>query len=190
VKPYPSCALTHSAIDALVGLRDRHGFTPAQVAAIEVGVHRVVPDVLRHDRPTSPLERKFSMPYCAAAAVAHGSVTLRDFEDGPADPAVDALIPRVTMVVDPSLPDTLERQAWTRVTVTLADGRVLAGAPTGASGHPDRPLSAEALREKFLACASTALSRDEAEGIAEQIDRLEDIPDIRVLTSRLVGVVE
>ena len=190
VKPYPSCALTHSAIDALVGLRDRHGFTPAQVAAIEVGVHRVVPDVLRHDRPTSPLERKFSMPYCAAAAVAHGSVTLRDFEDGPADPAVDALMPRVTMVVDPSLPDTLERQAWTRVTVTLADGRVLAGAPTGASGHPDRPLSAEALREKFLACASTALSRDEAEGIAEQIDRLEDIPDIRVLTSRLVGVVE
>jgi 2-methylcitrate dehydratase PrpD len=190
VKPYPSCALTHSAIDALVELRDAHGFTPAQVSAIEVGVHRVVPDVLRHDRPTSPLERKFSMPYCAAAAVAHGSVTLRDFEDGPADATVEGLIPRVRMVVDPSLPDTLERQAWTRVTVTLADGRVLAGAPSGARGHPDRPLSAGALRDKFLGCASAVLSPDEAEGVAEQIDRLEEIPDIRVLTSRLVGAID
>jgi len=190
VKPYPSCALTHSAIDALVALRERHGFTPAQVAAIEVGVHRVVPDVLPHDRPTSPLERKFSMPYCAAAAVAHGSVTLRHFQDGPTDAVVDALIPRITMVVDPSLPDTLERQAWTRVKLTLTDGRVLAAAPAGASGHPDQPLSAGALREKFLACASTALPRDEAEGIAEQIDRLEEIPDIRVLTSRLTGALE
>jgi len=29
-----------------------------------------------------------------------------------------------------------------------------------------------------------------AEGIAEQIDRFEDIPDIRALTSRLVGAID
>jgi 2-methylcitrate dehydratase PrpD len=190
VKPYPSCALTHSAIDALIELRERQPLSPQEVATVEVGVHRVVPDVLRHERPTSPLERKFSMPYCAAAALAHGAVTLRDFEEGPVDAAVEALIPRVKMVVDPSLPDTLEQQAWTRVTVTLADGRTIAGGPRGARGHPDRPLSAEALRDKFLACASTVLSGEDAEGIAEQIDHLEDIPDIRALTSRLVGPIE
>ena len=94
------------------------------------------------------------------------------------------------MVVDPSLPDSLEQQAWTRVTLTLTDGRVLASPAGGAMGHPDRPLSPEALREKFLACASTALSRDDAEGIAEQIERFEDIPDIRALTSRLVGAID
>src|SRR5919108_5869205 len=48
VKPYPSCALTHSAIDALLALRAAHGLTPDQVSEVEVGVNHVVPDVLRH----------------------------------------------------------------------------------------------------------------------------------------------
>lgn len=186
VKPYPSCALTHSAIDALVELRAAHRLSPTEVAAIEVGVNRVVPDVLRHDRPTSGLERKFSMPYCAAVALARGGVALGDFEERSVEAEVGALLPRVRMVVDPSLPDGLEQQAWTRVTVTLTDGRVLASPARGAYGHPDRPLSPEALREKFLGCAAGVLPRDDAEGIVEQIERFEEIPDIRALTSRLL----
>jgi len=31
------------------------------------------------------------------------------------------------------------------------------------------------------------LSRDDASAVSEQIDHLEDIPDIRALTSRLTG---
>src|SRR5436190_954472 len=46
VKPYPSCALTHSAIDSLLDLRAAHGLTPRDVTAVEVAVNRVVPDVL------------------------------------------------------------------------------------------------------------------------------------------------
>src|SRR5712691_10637965 len=65
VKPYPSCALTHSAIDALITLRAAHGITAAQVEDVEVGVNHVVPEVLRYPAPSNGLERKFSMPYCA-----------------------------------------------------------------------------------------------------------------------------
>src|SRR5207244_10137221 len=39
VKPYPSCALTHSAIDALIELRMRHRLTADQISDIEVGVN-------------------------------------------------------------------------------------------------------------------------------------------------------
>ena len=188
VKPYPSCALTHPAIDALLELRGRHGLAPADVAAVEVGVNRVVPDVLAHTRPTTALERKFSMQFCAAAALAEGRVDLASFEDGPVRNAeVRRLMERVTMVVDPALPDGLEQHAWSRVSVRLAGGRTLEAAARGARGHPDTPLSPEALRAKFLACAARAIARDEAEGVAEQLEHLEDIPDLRALTSRLVG---
>ena len=190
VKPYPSCALTHSAIDTLLSLRAAHGLTPEQVAGVEVRVNRVVPDVLRHERPANGLERKFSMPYCAAVALARGGVELGYFGDGPVDDDVRRLMERVTMVPDPALPDGLEQQAWTRVTVTLADGRVLAPAVSGARGHPDHPLDDAALRDKFLACAAAVLSRDEAAAVADQIHHLEDIPDIRALTSRLTGETE
>jgi 2-methylcitrate dehydratase PrpD len=186
VKPYPSCALTHSAIDALLELRARHRIDAARVAAVEVGVNAVVPDVLRHARPASGLEGKFSMQYCAAVALARGAVGVADFEDGPVrDAATRDLVERVTMVVDASLPHELEQHAWSRVTIRLTDGTRLESKPRGASGHPGTPLSDDELRAKFLGCATGVLGADASAGVAEQIARLEDVPDIRALTSRL-----
>ncbi len=191
VKPYPSCALTHSAIDSLLDLRAAHGLTPRDVTAVEVAVNRVVPDVLAHTRPTTALERKFSMQFCAAAALAEGRVDLRSFEDGEVrNHAVRDLMERITVVVDPALPDELAQHAWSRVTVRVRDGRTLTAGPRGARGHPDTPLDPDALRAKFRACATLVLPRDEAEGVAEQLAHLEDIPDIRALTSRLAGDLE
>jgi 2-methylcitrate dehydratase PrpD len=188
VKPYPSCALTHAAIDALIALRQTHGLTPEQVEAVEVGVNRVTPDVLTYPVPATALERKFSMPYCAAVALAEGRVDFAAFADGAIqDPRVRGLMPKVAMVVDERLPDGLTEHAWSRVSVRLTDGRVLEMPPSGAAGHPDRPLGQEALRAKFLTCASTVLPPGEADGIAEQVDHLEEIPDIRALTSRLAA---
>jgi len=189
VKPYPSCALTHSAIDALLELRGRHGLSADQVAEVEVGVNHVVPDVLRHASPSNGLERKFSMQFCAAAALATGRVDLESFADGPvADAGTRGLMDRVRMVVDPTLPDGLSEHAWSRVTVRLRDGRALQLPPRGASGHPDQPLTDAQLRDKFLACAAPVIGADEADGVAEQLTHLEDIPDIRALTARLVTV--
>jgi 2-methylcitrate dehydratase PrpD len=191
VKPYPSCALTHATIDTLLDLRAHHALTPSQIAAVEVGVNAVVPTVLQHARPTTALERKFSMQYCSAAALVDGAVTIGSFQDGPVEnPEVRDLMGRITMSVDDSLPHELAQHAWTRVTLRLTDGRVLATPPRGARGHPDQPLSPESLRAKFLGCAERVIARGDAEAIAEQIMHLEDIPDIRALTSRLTGDLE
>src|SRR5499426_303388 len=81
VKPYPSCALTHSAIDALIDLRAEHRLSPSEVAAVQVGVSSVAPDVLAHSRPMTALERKFSMQFCAAAALVEGRVDFGSFTD-------------------------------------------------------------------------------------------------------------
>lgn len=191
VKPYPSCALTHAAIDALLDLRRQHGIRPEQVAAVEIGVNRVTPGVLIYPAPTTALERKFSMQFCAAAALAHGRVDFASFTDGEVgDPLVRSLMARITMAVDEGLPDRLSEHAWSRVSMRLDDGRTLASPPRGATGHPDRPLGAEALRQKFLSCATLAIARDEAEGVAEQLEHFEEIPDVRALTSRLAADVD
>jgi len=187
VKPYPSCAMTHPAIDALLELRTREQLTVAQVADVEVAVNPVVPDVLRHPRPTNGLERKFSMEYCAAVALADGRVDLASFAEGDVPEATRGLMSRVRMVVVDDLPKALEQNAWSRVTVTLADGRTLRVPPRGALGHPDTPLTDARLREKFLGCAALVLPSHDAEAVADQIAHLDDVPDIRALTSRLVA---
>jgi len=190
VKPYPSCALTHAAIDALLALRTEHRLGADQVEDVEVGVNQVVPEVLRHNQPSTGLEKKFSMQFCAAEALATGRVEIASFEEGATGAGTRRLMDRVRMVVDPTLPDGLEQHAWSRVTVRLRDGRTLASPPRGASGHPDQPLTDAQLRAKFLGCATPVLGGDEAEGVAEQLAHLEDVPDIRVLTSRLAAALE
>jgi 2-methylcitrate dehydratase PrpD len=190
VKPYPSCAMTHSAIDALIDLRERHRLDPDQISQVEVGVTRVVPNILRHAHPATALERKFSMQFCAAAALADGQLSLDSFDEGPPSPAIEKLMSRVSMVVDEALPAEREQHAWSRVTLRLWDGRTLTSPPRGAQGHPDQPLSEAALHAKFLACATRVLPRGEAEAVAEQIAGFENIPDIRALTSRLVGDID
>ena len=190
VKPYPSCALTHSAIDALLALRAQHALGADQVEDIEVGVNHVVPEVLRHHQPATGLEKKFSMQFCAAEALATGRVEIVSFEEGATAAGTLSLMDRVRMVVDPTLPDGLEQHAWSRVTVRLRDGRTLASPPRGASGHPDQPLTDAQLRAKFLGCAAPVLGAGEAEGVAEQLAHLEDVPDIRALTSRLAATRE
>jgi len=190
VKPYPSCALTHAAIDALLALRTEHRLTADQVEEVEVGVNHVVPEVLRHHQPTTGLEKKFSMQFCAAEALATGQVEIASFEQGATDTGTQHLMGRVRMVVDPTLPEGLEQHAWSRVTVRLRDGRTLTSPPRGASGHPDQPLTEPQLRVKFLGCAMPVLGAGEAEGVADQLAHLEDVPDIRALTSRLAATRE
>jgi 2-methylcitrate dehydratase PrpD len=163
VKLYPSCAGTHPTLDALLDLRRAHGFSADDVAAIEIGVDPIVPTILIHDRPSTGLEGKFSMPFCAAAAVVHGHVGIETFAAASLqDATVRAAQSRVTMRVDPAIDAAATPLTQSRVTVRLRDGRVLTADANGARGYPDRPASDEELAAKFLSCAGAALTRERA----------------------------
>ena len=80
LKQYPCCGSTHSAIDAMLILRERHRLTPGEVAKIESITHdRALAHTDRPD-PRSSLDAKFSVQYCVARALMHGDVTFEHFE--------------------------------------------------------------------------------------------------------------
>src|SRR5438874_953458 len=64
VKLYPSCAATHPPLDMLLDLKRRYGFAAEDVEAIDVEVDSMTPRLLIHERPSTGLEAKFSMPFC------------------------------------------------------------------------------------------------------------------------------
>src|SRR5438552_5005786 len=80
VKLYPSCAATHPALDALLGLKDKHRFTTEDIAGIDVDADSMASRLLTYGRPSTGLEAKFSMPFCAAAAIVFGHPTIETFE--------------------------------------------------------------------------------------------------------------
>ena len=186
VKPYPSCACTHSIIAGLLELRQAHAIRPEDVAQVTIGVNPLVPGILIHHDPHTGLEGKFSAEFCAAAALVDGSVGIATFKDERiADPALRGVMGRVKMVVDPTIPSDLEHHMWTRLKVRLAGGRALEVPPREVPGHPSAPLSREALLAKFTDCAGRVLARDRVESIAQMLEGLEGCPDLRSLTATL-----
>jgi 2-methylcitrate dehydratase PrpD len=186
VKPYPSCACTHSIIDSALELRRTYNITPEQVAEVTVGVNAAVPRILIHSNPRSGLEAKFSGEFSAAAALCEGRVGIATFRDDKTDdPAITGLMKRVRVVVDPAIPGDLERHVWTRVTVRLRDGREVAIAPRAVPGHPGSPLSMDQLREKFRDCARIVLPEDRVESVRQMVEGLDGCPDLRSLTAIL-----
>jgi 2-methylcitrate dehydratase PrpD len=187
VKLYPSCAGTHPSLDALLDLKRRDGFSAGEIEAIEIGVDPIVPTILLYDRPASGLEGKFSMPFCAAAAMVHGRVGIDTFDAALLrDPAIAAMQDRVTMRVDPTLDATAPSLTQARVTVRLRDGRALTASANGARGYPERPASDEELAMKFRSCATATLSGPGAANALAQLNAIESIADVRTLTACFV----
>jgi 2-methylcitrate dehydratase PrpD len=186
VKLYPSCAGTHPALDAILDLQRRERFGGGDVERIEVDVDSITPTVLIYDRPATGLEAKFSMQYCAAAAVTSGIVGVETFEDAAlANPDVASLMPRVTMRANPSLDGIGPPLTEARVAMTLRDGRVLRQDAHGARGYPERPASDDELAAKFLSCALRALPAPCAHRAHQVLRGVSDVPDIRELTKAL-----
>lgn len=186
VKPYPSCACTHSIIDSALELRRVQGIRPEEIETVTVGVTARVPRILIHSRPRTGLQAKFSAEFVAAAALTDGRVGIATFQDDRAqDPAIQRLMERVTMVVDPEIPGERERHMWTRLTVRLKDGRSATIAPRPVPGHPAHPLPLEALRAKFKECAGLVLPADRVDSVAQMVETLDACPDLRSLTAIL-----
>jgi 2-methylcitrate dehydratase PrpD len=186
VKLYPSCAGTHPALDALLDLQRRESFGADEVEAIDIGVDPIVPTILLYDRPSSGLEGKFSMPFCAAAAVVRGSVGIDTFDTAALDDsAILSLQSRVTMRVDPTLDPAAPSLTQARVTVRLRDGRVLTAEANGARGYPDRPATDEQLAAKFRSCAAQTLSTVQAADALALLRAIESVGDVRALTAAL-----
>jgi 2-methylcitrate dehydratase PrpD len=188
VKLYPSCAGTHPTLDALLDLRRREQLSGDVIEAIEIEVDAITPTVLIYDRPSSALEAKFSMPFCAAAAMLDGRVGIDTFDDDRLrDARVLALMARVTMRVDETLGKDAPPLTQSRVRVRLRDGRTLTAAANGARGYPAHPATDAELAAKFLACAGRVLPAEPAARALSLLQQFTALADVRELTAALAS---
>lgn len=185
VKLYPSCAATHPPLDALLDLLQRERFAHHEVTGIDVEVDSMTPRLLIYPRPATGLEAKFSMPFCAAAALVFGHPGIETFDtDQIAHPGVQRLLSLVSLRANPAF-DAAAPLSQARVTVRLRDGRVLTQSADGARGYPGR-LTNEELASKFVDCARRTLSAPAAHIAWAVVDRMEQMSDVRELTGALM----
>jgi 2-methylcitrate dehydratase PrpD len=144
----------------------------------------MTPRLLIHEQPRTGLEAKFSMPFCAAAAMVFGRVGIETFDAAPLqDSTVRAILPRVSMRANPAF-DAAPPLSQARVTITLRGGRTVTHAADGARGYPGR-LTEQELADKFASCAARTISPAAAARAWTALQSLEALADVRELTSLL-----
>jgi 2-methylcitrate dehydratase PrpD len=190
LKQYPCCASTHSAIDATLVLRERHGLTAERVQKIESITHA---SALAHtDRPDpkTALDAKFSVQYCVARALMHGSVTFDHFADNALmQPELRALLARVQTRAHEHQPKDMAEHYEGVVNIFTTDGQMFSARVDQPLRGPQNLAPPDRLESKFKDCAALALLPDAVPRLYQQLQNLESLSNINQLTSFMAASV-
>lgn len=184
LKPYAACGATHPGIEAAEALFVE--LDGRAVHEVRAGVCELAFAPLIHVMPDSPLEAKFSLHFCVAAALLYGPVTLATFSDERVqDPRVRALIPRIRMELDPRWKD--DGEFATEIALVTEDGACLKRFVPLAKGKPARWFSPTELQTKFSDCASVVMARPQRDAAWAALSRLGETPRADSVLAALVA---
>jgi 2-methylcitrate dehydratase PrpD len=189
IKPYSCCRQHHSAVDAILELREKHRLKPEQVARVVIRTFAVASRG-KHQHPDTIASATYSCPFAVASALITGSCWREQYTEAKIkDPSVLALAEKVDVVKDDGL-DALYDEKWPAIAeVTTKDGRLLSARRDIMKGEPEYPVSDEELKRKFVSLATDAISADRAEQLWQVIFRLEELKTLSEL-ARLLRVDE
>jgi 2-methylcitrate dehydratase PrpD len=184
IKPSPSGSLTHPGIGEILRLVRENHISADQVASVDVGTNKNMPNALIHHDPKDSLAAKFSMEFCMASALLYGQVGLSQFNDEVVNrPAVQEMIRRVHFGINPVAEAAGYDKMTTIIDIHLKDGRTISGRADYAKGSPANPMSYEEVAAKFMDCAAYAQwPVDKSKAIASMVRKIEEVPDVRALT--------
>jgi 2-methylcitrate dehydratase PrpD len=189
IKPYPCGVLGHPTMDAMRRLVIKNDVRPDAITAIRVRAGSNILNPLRFRIASNELEAKFCPAFMVSAIALRRKAGIREFNDEFVRSApVQALMRKVTRVLDPAI----EAKGWEKirstVEVDLADGRTLVEhADERYRGGPDLPFTRDELFEKWSDCASLVLPPEAVERVFATLESLESLPDVADLVRSLAG---
>jgi len=182
MKAYPTEALTHSPISAVLELRRRHGFGPGDVSEIQVKTVARAADILADPKKYDPQNKEtadHSLPFVIAAAVVHGKVVPEHFHDeNLRHPEVRAMLPRVRVSADPAFEKIFPAKKPTSVTVVLENGARHEARLDFPKGDYRNPMTDPEVEAKFRSLAGELLTETRQAAMIEEVRNLDGRRDL------------
>lgn len=185
-KKYPVCSSSHTALDALRIIQEKHSFSYKDIAHIRAGMSEFAFRNLLFNKPTNPQEAKFSMPYGLACVAIFGNITLENFtQEAIRNEKIVNFMPKITMVLDDLYKDAgILGNEPALVTVTLKDGTTYTEHVEYALGTIKNPLSREQMKVKFDACLKD-VQQEQVNNLFTLIFNLDAITCVRDVIEKL-----
>jgi 2-methylcitrate dehydratase len=189
MKAFPTEALTHTPISAVLDLVHEHDLKPVQITKVHIRSLARAADILADPSKYDPRGKEtadHSLPYVIAAAIVDRQVTPQQFTDAKIDdPAIRAQLRKVEVVADPEIEKVFPALQRVIVTIFTSDGRQLTRQLDYPKGDPRNPLSDREIEEKFDALAKPVLSAAARAKVKDAVWNLEKLATVTDLMRML-----
>ena len=178
-KTYPCGVVAHPAMDAAIAVSGR--IDPAEITAITLRCHPLVPELMGTLHPADGLRSRFSARHGVAVGLRFGRAGLAEFTDATATaPEVARLRGLITLDPDPGV---ARDAAVLRIETRSADPVEVRTEHT--RGSIARPLTDDELQDKVQALVTPVLGDGAADRIRKAVDNLPGVPDMSGLLTAL-----
>lgn len=162
-KPFAACRYCHPAIEAAIRIRRQYEIKPEAIDSVELRTYFWAVD--RHDHTDIPgaASAKMSIPYGVALGLIKGKAGLNEYsEQYIADPAVQSLLSKITVVADPELTAIFPVKQAAVLNLRTKDGEQFTERIDEPKGEPENPLTAEEFEQRFIDLYAFAGRRETA----------------------------
>src|SRR5215470_13499715 len=195
VKKYNAEIHSQSAIEAVLELKEEHGFIAAEVARVEIETfdvaYHIIGGGVEGDKKVvrTKEEADHSLPYIVAVAILDDQVMPEQYQAERIERSdVQSLLRKIHARPSADFSRRFPDEMPCRVTVELNDGRILTKEKRDYEGFLSRPMSWEAVARKFERLSAPYADRELLRVIIDAVANLEAI-HVTDLT-RLLGEVQ
>jgi 2-methylcitrate dehydratase PrpD len=189
-KAYPSCRLTHGAIDAILAIMHKQQVNPDEIRKIEVKTFGLAAKKVgqNYTSPASNIfECQFSLPYVTAATILSGSFGVQEIlPEAIKTKEVHDLAAKVSVEEDDEFSKSFPKTRCTEVRIFLNSGKEHRGRVEYTKGDPEYMLTDDELLRKFRSLVSCVLDGASIENLISSVLALETISDASTIM-QIVG---
>jgi 2-methylcitrate dehydratase len=189
MKAFPTEALTHTPISAVLDLVKTNDLHPNQVEKVQVRSLARAADILSDPSKYDPRTKEtadHSLPYVIAAALVDRQVTPVQFTmEKIMDEKIREQLKKVEIVADPEIEKVFPALQRVIVNISTTDGRSFSKTLDYPKGDPRNPLTDQEVEEKFTALAEGVLSQAAQERVKEAVWNLERASSVSMLMALL-----
>lgn len=177
IKPHAISARVLSAVEATGDLLRENGLEAGDIAAIRVGIPKVIQGRLTINEPKDVQAGQMSLPYCMAMVVKQGksvpagfTINIDDFEGALADPSVMAISKSIDCALDPDAERvSTEQSVGAKVTFTLKSGKTVEKFIEAPKGSASRPFTMDDHIARFRAEMAKRFAPAQVDALLDEV---------------------